>query len=163
MKCLVFSDSHGSALCMKQALRMHKDAEVVFFLGDGISDAEQLAISDRSRAWIVVRGNCDFRSVFINGEVKKVEKISLMGYNIVLTHGDLYGAKGGVGGLISLAREEKADILLFGHTHLPYEEYMNEYEKPFYMFNPGSASVSSGSFGVLTLEKTVLFSHGNFL
>ena len=163
MKCLVFSDSHGSVMCMKEVLRMHRDAEVVFFLGDGISDVEQLAISDSTRAWIVVRGNCDFRSVFMNSDVKKVEKISLLGYNIILTHGDLYGAKGGVGGLVNLARQENADILLFGHTHSPHEEYINEYEKPFYLFNPGSASLQSGSFGVLTLGKTVLFSHGNFL
>ena len=163
MKCLVFSDSHGAILTMKEALRAHKDAEVVFFLGDGLADLEYIRMSDSTRAYIAVRGNCDFRSVFMDTEVKKVEKISLMGYNILLTHGDLYGAKGGVGGLISLARSEGADIVLFGHTHAPYEEYINEYEKPIFLFNPGSASHSSGSFGILTLDKTVLFSHGNFL
>ncbi len=37
MKCLVFSDSHGNVSYMKKALRLHPDAEVVFFLGDGLA------------------------------------------------------------------------------------------------------------------------------
>ena len=163
MKCLVFSDSHGSLRNMQEALRMNKDAEVVFFLGDGLSDIEAIALSDRSRAYFVVRGNCDFRSTFLSSDVAKVEKISIGGYNILLTHGDLYGAKGGDGALIALARRENADILLFGHTHLPYEKYIDEYERPMYLFNPGSVSLSGGSFGIMTLDKIPLFSHGRFL
>ena len=42
MKCLCFSDSHGTSAYMRRALKMHPDAEVVFFLGDGLSDLEEL-------------------------------------------------------------------------------------------------------------------------
>ena len=165
MKCLVFSDSHGSTYCMLKALSMHKDAEVVFFLGDGLADADAAEYADRmsgrARAWFAVKGNCDFRSVFLEREIEKVDSVTLMNKKIVLTHGDLYGAKYGTGGLTSLAHKEKADIVLFGHTHTPYEEYVNE-EKPHYLFNPGSAGSNSYSFGIMTLaESGVLFSHGN--
>lgn len=157
MKCLIFSDSHGSLTCMRRALNKHPDAEVVFFLGDGLSDADSLASFDEKRMWIAVRGNCDFRSFFQGREVSKTEQIVLEQKSIVACHGDVYDVKWGLDKLKSLALSRKADIVLFGHTHVPYEEYVDA-ENPFYLFNPGSASQS---YGILTLsENTVLFSHG---
>ena len=157
MKCLIFSDSHGSFLGMRRALDKHPDAEVVFFLGDGLSDADFLARYDKERMWRAVRGKCDFRSLFCDREAQKTEEIFLEGKRILATHGDLYQVKYGLENIKSLAKLRKADIVLFGHTHLPYEEYADG-ENPFYLFNPGT---SSQSYGILTLnEKTVLFSHG---
>ena len=105
MKCLIFSDSHGDSFSMIRAMRAHPDAEVIFFLGDGLSDLDSLNLS-RDKMVLAVRGNCDFSGVF-RGEIsKKVEAINLMGYRIVLTHGDLYGAKYGEGGLLKLAEEK---------------------------------------------------------
>ena len=157
MKCLIFSDSHGDVFKMERALNKHPDAEVVFFLGDGLSDADALASFDNKRMWIAVRGNCDFRRLFCGRDTLKTEEIMLEGKRIIATHGDVYQVKWGLENLKSLARKCKADIVLFGHTHLPYEEYIDG-EKPFYMFNPGSASQS---YGILTVsEKYVLFSHG---
>jgi len=46
MKCLIFSDSHGNPTYMKRAIAKNPDAEVIFFLGDGISDAESLAVRE---------------------------------------------------------------------------------------------------------------------
>ena len=142
---------------MRRALDKHPDAEVVFFLGDGLSDADFLARYDKERMWIAVRGNCDFRSLFCDREAQKTEEIFLEGKRILATHGDLYQVKYGLENIKSLAKLRKADIVLFGHTHTPYEEYADG-ENPFYLFNPGT---SSQSYGILTLnEKTVLFSHG---
>lgn len=162
MKCLVFSDTHGRISAVRQAMRMHRDCEVVFFLGDGINDMETVAMTRPDVAFIAVRGNCDSTSIFRSSEVKKVECINLLGHKIVLTHGDLYGAKSGVGGLVSLAKKEDADILLFGHTHTPCEIYVTEYERPFYLFNPGAASGRPASFGVINLHENMppLLSHG---
>ena len=162
MKCLVFSDSHGSFALMKKALDMNPDAEVVFFLGDGVSDA--IAIRDRypEKAWINVKGNCDVGISSSFYDIKKVEKIKLSGYSIVLTHGDLYGAKYGDGGLLNLAREMNADIVLFGHTHTKKYTCVTDFERPIHLFNPGSISVTSGSFGIITLGDVPHFSHGSF-
>ena len=160
MKCLVFSDSHGSSLLMKRALGMHPDAEVVFFLGDGLYEAQELSKEYKGIFWVFVRGNCDTGASFYMNDVKKCETVRLMGYTVTATHGDLYGAKYGSGGLIRLAEESGSDIILYGHTHLPRCETVAREENNIYLFNPGSISVSSGSYGVLILDKYPLFSHG---
>ena len=165
MKCLCFSDSHGTSAYMRRALKMHPDAEVVFFLGDGLSDLEEL-IHDRTRAWLAVKGNCDYISEVGGSFVKKLDYITLAGKRILFTHGDLYGVKYGMDGITALARENNADIALFGHTHVPIEKYISEGESPLYLFNPGSIGVPyrcGTSYGIIELtESGVLFSHGTF-
>ena len=165
MKILCFSDSHGTSAYMRRALNMHPDAEVIFFLGDGLSDAEEL-IHDRTRAWFAVRGNCDYVSTLGESIVKKLDSVTLSGRKIVFTHGDLYGVKYGTDGVIALAREQNADIVLFGHTHFPMEKYISDDEKPFYLFNPGSIGVPyrcETSYGIIDItEKGILLSHGRF-
>ncbi len=142
---------------------MHPDAEVIFFLGDGLAEVDVLSREEPERFWIAVRGNCDFYSSFRNGVAKKSERISLEGYSIVATHGDLWGVKYSDEGLLRLAEQTDADIVLFGHTHKPYAKYISEGEKSVYLFNPGSISVSAGSYGVMILGKTPFFSHGEII
>lgn len=162
MKCLVFSDSHGNIYYMNRALSQHPDAEVVFFLGDGIYDADAIrAMDTRPRMWIAVRGNCDFHKFFDGREARRREEITLESRKILLTHGDAYGVKSSLSHLEDYAKERGADIVLFGHTHTPTEIYVNE-ERPIYFFNPGSISSPSYSYGILTLGESVLFSHGSF-
>ena len=159
MKCIIFSDSHGNPSYMKRALDMHKDAEVVFFLGDGLSDFDEIMMREKERAGYAVLGNCDFYKIYKGSPVNKTEEITLLDKKIVYTHGDLYGAKYGMGGLISLGERRSADIVLFGHTHTPHEEYVSG-EKPLYLFNPGSIGSYPRSFGIMTLteNKPPLFS-----
>lgn len=163
MKCLCFSDSHGSTAGMRRALSMHPDAEVVFFLGDGLSDAENF-IYDRSRMWIAVRGNWDVNGILGDSMVKKTDSITLMGYRIFLTHGDLYGVKYGLDGITRLAVDHNADLVLFGHTHSMLEKYISTEDGGFYLFNPGSIGGGFGikpSYGVINLtDKGILLSHG---
>ncbi|MBQ4071995.1 MAG: metallophosphoesterase [Clostridia bacterium] len=162
MKCLVFSDTHGDFTYARAAMALHRDCEVVFFLGDGLRDIEQLASIYPTVAFIAVRGNCDFNDDFCGAECKKVESITLLGKRIVLTHGDLYSAKSGDERLLYLARERGADILLYGHTHTPRQEYLSELEM--YLFNPGAASGYSPTYGIILLEegRYPLLSHGSF-
>ena len=164
MKCLVFSDSHGTSFGMKRALRMHPDAEVIFFLGDGLSDFEEL-IYDRSRAYIAVRGNWDVNGILGDSMVKKTDSITLMGHRIFLTHGDLYGVKYGLDGIKRLAVDHNADLVLFGHTHQKLEKYFPTEEGGYYLFNPGSIGGGFGikpSYGVINLtEQGILLSHGS--
>ena len=155
MKCLCFSDSHGSPYNIRLALSKHPDAEVIFFLGDGLYDADTVSVGNLTRAWLAVAGNCDIDRTFRGTHAVKTDAINLEGHRIVFTHGDLYGAKYGLGGLILLAGEQAASVVLFGHTHTPCETY----ENGVYLFNPGS--ISSGSFGVMTITASgILLSHG---
>ena len=162
MKCLVISDTHGNAQVIGNLLCMHKDAEVVFFLGDGLCDLE-LYISDKTRAFFAVRGNCDSYGFLGDVMVKKLDSITLLGHRITFTHGDLYGAKYGLDGLKLLATESSSDIILFGHTHQPLEKYISTDDGGYYLFNPGSASVIGRSYGIINItEKGILLSHGTF-
>ena len=167
MKCLCFSDSHGSSYYISRALALHPDAEVVFFLGDGISDFEEAVISDRKpRAYFAVRGNCDNLATFMNRPLKKTETLTLLGRKIIITHGDMYMVKYSDEGLKKLAASESADVVIFGHTHRPTEKYVNLDLQNVYFFNPGSIGIGYGNvptYGVISMdEDNILFSHGSF-
>lgn len=158
MEFLIFSDSHGKRKNIAAAMaRQIRKPDAVLYLGDGLSD-----IGDRLEEIPVirVRGNCDWR--FPGEPVGEREVLSFEGHRLLLTHGHLYGAKSGVGGLLQAAKETGADLVLFGHTHrqelltIPEEET----GKTIYLFNPGS--IGNGEFGTLRLtENTVLFAHGS--
>ena len=162
MKCLCFSDSHGSTNNIRAALNKHPDAEVIFFLGDGLVDLEDF-ISDRSRAWLAVQGNCDYFAAFGDSFAKKTDSITLMGKRIFFTHGDLYGVKYGIDGVTKLAIDHNADLVLFGHTHQPLEKYISTEHTGFYLFNPGSigGGYEGRSYGIINItDKGILLSHG---
>lgn len=161
MKCLVLSDSHGDSYSIRRILNMHPDAEVIFFLGDGLSDME-LFVGDRSRAILAVRGNCDRDYILGETPVKKTDSINIEGRRVVFTHGDLYGVKYGLDGVIKLAEETNADIVLFGHTHQPLEKYVSRDDGGLYLFNPGSVGGYRASYGIMNIsDKGVLLSHGS--
>jgi putative phosphoesterase len=162
MKCLCFSDSHGSPHNIRLALSKHPDAEVIFFLGDGLRDLEDFVL-DRSRAFFAVQGNCDYHALLGESFVKKTDSITLMGKRIFFTHGDLYGVKYGLDGVKKLAIDYNADVVLFGHTHQPLEKYVPTDEGGFYLFNPGSIGGGYGgaSYGIINItDKGILLSHG---
>ena len=163
MKCLVFSDSHGYSAGMRRAIMMHRDAEVIFFLGDGLSDFEEI-IQDRTRMYIAVRGNCDSSAILGDTMVKKTDSITIMGHRIILTHGDLYGVKYGLDGVKKLAVDHNADIVLFGHTHQMLDKYIPTDEGGYYLFNPGSVGGGYGnkpSYGIINItDKGILLSNG---
>ena len=165
VKLLVFSDSHGSFYEMKRVIASHPDADRVLFLGDGLSDAEGLMLGGDMPSLVGVMGNCDsFTSPY--GLLRRSEEVfTVEGYRLLLLHGHTAGAKTGLGGLIADGRRHRADLVLFGHTHIPAETYIGE-EKggPMWLFNPGSiARPADGNktYGMITLsEKGVLLSHG---
>lgn len=163
MKALCFSDSHGNSAAIRRALNLHPDAEVVFFLGDGLSDLE-LFINDKTKVFLAVRGNCDSSALLGESFVKKTDSITIEGHRIVFTHGDLYGAKYGLDGLKKLASDSSADLVLSGHTHQPMEKYIPTDDGGYYLFNPGSLAGGYGvkpSYGVISIVSgEIVLSHG---
>ena len=164
MEFLIFSDSHGRATAMHEALaRQVRDPDAILFLGDGLRDAEWL--DSGGSALFMVRGNCDW---FGGGDTPDEQTLPFEGHKLFLTHGHLYGVKGGIGALIAHAATLGADVVLFGHTHQPVCQTLpagetvgaTKLSRPMHLFNPGS--IGAGSFGTLTLRgETVLFSHGS--
>ena len=135
IKIIILSDTHRSAGNIEEAIRRQPRADAVIFLGDGLSDVELVASYHPEMTWYAVRGNCDFCGSLRGDTVPKTAMTVLGGKKILYTHGDLYGAKGGLDGLISLARETGADVVLYGHTHVAREDYIDGV----YYVNPGSA------------------------
>lgn len=160
MKILVLSDSHGNIIGVREAIRRNPDADMIIFLGDGISDIEAVAESDALHAFCAVRGNCDF-SAYLRGKAVTRAEMLDVGRKIFITHGDAYGVKSGYENILRAGVSRGADIVLFGHTHLPLEYY--DSDTGVYLFNPGSISreYGGGSFGIINLGRgEPLFSHG---
>ena len=179
---LIVSDTHGRVSRLnelieyRQSLDKSGDPLTLIYLGDGLTDLFSCSQYDNIICH-AVRGNCDFSSEIYGNITNKTEAIELMGHRIVLTHGDLYNVKLGLALVEKLAEDTGADILLFGHTHLKLQKYVNVDEKyadapaykeklktlkSYYLFNPGSAKGYDRSYGILTITDTaILISHGN--
>lgn len=142
MRILVVSDSHGDVFALRCAIEAQPKARMIIHLGDGERDMDTLAVSLGEIIKVQVKGNGDFGSLSPTSSVEIVE-----GKRIYCTHGHLERAKYGNYELISAARGEKADIVLFGHTHMPE----NDYDDGLYMFNPGS--IRLGDYGVVDITK----------
>ena len=69
------------------------------------------------------------------------------GVKIFYTHGHLYGVKSGQYTIVCAARERKARVLLYGHTHNAFTDY----EEGLYMMNPGSLNGWQATYGTLDI------------
>ena len=160
MKAVVFSDSHGRARTMRLALLRHRDADICFFLGDGLKDLEKVALDFPNITFLSVAGNCDWYADGVEREALFV----MEGRRVLYLHGHTVGVKGGIGAAIAMARRLDADILLYGHTHDPYEGCLTDGEKPLYVMNPGSVGEpydGRAHYGILDVrDNGILMSHG---
>lgn len=120
MKALVFSDSHGRLDNLLDVLEQHSDYEALFHLGDVESDEKRLR-SITPYPVYMVRGNCDYYS-----ECQERLSIDWYGKHIVMCHGHRYVSyEGSIDSLRYLGEQEKADVVMFGHTHVPFLEELD--------------------------------------
>ena len=97
---------------------------------------------------VLVKGNCDF---YLDAPTATVFNLGLK--KIFATHGHLYGVKYGYDRVYYAGYEQKADIVLFGHTH----EAMVSDEGRVALFNPGSISMprrydDKPSYGIIEID-----------
>ena len=128
MRWLVVSDVHGQTGALERVLALHPAADVIF-LGDGLREVEDAAAREPRRQFLMVPGNCDWSNSL---PATRVELLG--GKRFFITHGHKYGVKYDLYNLQLAAKERQADVVLFGHTHAPYEAY----EDGMYFLNPGS-------------------------
>ena len=170
MRLLVFSDSHGSTRGMLEAFRRQTPPpDAVAFLGDGLRDVAYCDFGDVPI--YAVEGNCDVSALFYPVNATEELVITLGGKRFFMAHGHMFGVKHDLFRIVAAAAAREADVVLFGHTHMPFEKYYpageNELgvflKKPLYLFNPGSVGGYGGSFGTVTVDKSgaVLLSHGS--
>lgn len=144
MKIYIVSDTHYSFL-LEPLFQAFQAADMVIHLGDGFRDAQDLAAVLPCPV-VSVRGNCDV-------EGKDAQTLEIDGHMLFCTHGHLYGAGSGHALLNQAAEAAGADIVLYGHTHIPQISF--EYGKWF--INPGSPvrprGGYKGTYCILNLEK----------
>ena len=147
MKILAISDSHGRLSALREAVQAHPDAEMILFLGDG--DREIDVIRGEllpTQQLIAVRGNNDWASREPDDRI-----VEVCGVRILMTHGHRYHVKWGPDEAIAAARAQNAQILLYGHTHVPFDEYLDG----LYIMNPGSVGFPDAgprTYGVIELR-----------
>jgi putative phosphoesterase len=112
MRIALLSDTHGNYPLALVALDQLKPVDLVLHLGDGCEDMQIISTAIEVPVQVVA-GNCD-RSPGVPREVL----LTVAGKSILLTHGDQYRVKSGLGHLIAHARTLHADLVAYGHTHV---------------------------------------------
>lgn len=151
MICLVIgviSDTHGFYETAKKAVNKMGRIDVLLHAGDGVSDIKKIKQHFPGLELICVSGNCDFNKIFPEERL-----FTLMDKRVLLTHGNRYNVKWGYINIILRAKEVKADIVVFGHTHIA-EAFVDD---GIVFLNPGSTALprsgSQRSFGKLYIEE----------
>ncbi len=145
-KILVMSDTHSHLTNMKKALKKFADVDCIIHLGDYAKDTHYLRSLTEKKVYSV-KGNCD-----IYCTARQEMLIRTSGVKILALHGHKQGVKQGLLGLGLYARSKGADIVLFGHTHMPAEEPFGD----MILYNPGSLGEPrerAPTVGVMTVDK----------
>jgi hypothetical protein len=141
MRIAVLSDSHRARGRLFDIVERHLDnADLFIFLGDGEDDFDELVMLYPDLKYDRVSGNCDFYS-----SQPAYKEIIFDSKRIFFTHGHPFKVKYGYEMLIAEAQRRKADIVLFGHTHMQYTEY----REGLCIMNPGS--VRNGDYGIIDI------------
>lgn len=150
MKILVFSDSHNDILSMEAIINACKvDVSLIIHLGDLCSDFNKVIGKFPDIRYISVKGNNDFFELGTDSEYIG----NFDGLRFFCTHGHQYSVKSGIAGISVRARALKADVVLFGHTHIPFKEKRGQT----LFFNPGAIGCGNYTFGILqTQDSNVL-------
>lgn len=143
MRAIVFSDSHGTMSLMETAIESEKP-DYLIFLGDGESDFDYIRdYAAPGKIYLQVGGNCDHEEHLLSfTEV-------ICGKRFYITHGHKEKVKGGLYELYARAALEKADVALYGHTHVQNKEEING----IIMLNPGS--IRDGYYAVIDIENEI--------
>lgn len=147
MKIIVFSDSHRELDHMRDVIKREKP-DYVFHLGDHDTDAEQISREFQLLPVAMVRGNCDGWS-----DTSKTLTLNVGGIRFFLCHGHTLGVKTSYMRAIFAAREQGADVLLFGHTHIAERDESNGLK----LLNPGSCGYGyQPTYGYFILEHNAI-------
>lgn len=139
MKALLLSDSHGSTARLNAVLNSEADCPVVFFLGDGLRDLERVRPSFPDRTFVCVNGNNDWNA---DGSYDDFAYKYLEGHTVIATHGHRVGVRYTLQDLAAKALAVRADVALYGHTHIPRQEFTGTV----LCINPGA--LCEGSYAV---------------
>lgn len=144
MKVLAFSDSHGALPFANEILRKESECETVFFLGDGIDEAEKMRDRYPDKKFIIVKGNNDWYSQADTEAYKYIDGVTIMA-----CHGHKFNVRFALRDLLTSAQSVRANVALYGHTHK--NGMYNDPVTGICAINPGA--LCEGKYAVLTVEK----------
>lgn len=131
MKVLIVSDTHGRDQYLYETLQKVKPIDLILHMGDFEGGDEDIkAIADCPVEF--VSGNNDF---FTREPKEKIIRIGK--YVIMMTHGHRYSVNYSTDLIKEAAKQNGADIVMFGHTHVP----LIEFKDGIWVINPGSISL----------------------
>ncbi len=142
MKILLISDTHSNVSDAVKIIHREGDFDLLFHMGDTYKDAIIIQ-KETGIAMKAVSGNMDEQRTG-----PEIEVFSLEGVRFLLTHGDRFGVSQNLRALEVKAESCEADVVCFGHTHIPYEKVINTRR----FFNPGALREKNRSYGILTLD-----------
>lgn len=148
MKILVISDSHNVILDSQiDDIKREGQFDLLIHCGDKYNDAEQFAEKLQIQKVLNVLGNCDHSVIGIEPTI--IQEIE--GKKFIITHGHLFHVKLSLNQLKTYAKKNKADVVLYGHTHRAKNEFIDN----ILFFNPGSTIFPKdgrASFGVIEIN-----------
>lgn len=151
MRLIVTSDTHRNSRDFFSIIERHADSTDLFInLGDSEKEIEMLEISIPKLKIECVAGNCDRGSA-----LPLYKMLNCKGKKVLITHGHLFYVKHGYQKLQEFAKQEGADICLFGHTHIPYSEVVDGIQ----FLNPGA--VYDGSYGIVDIVDSGIMAYTN--
>lgn len=146
MRIAVAGDTHGRIEKITKEITAQK-VNHLFFTGDFYSDAKRIAYH-AGVTFNAIAGNCDSGN---NGRSELL--VNMAGKNFYLIHGHQYNVKYSLNSLYYRGKELEADVILFGHTHVPLCEKIDD----IWFINPGSPSrprlSKPGSYALLDIDE----------
>ncbi|MCC8196328.1 MAG: YfcE family phosphodiesterase [Ruminococcus sp.] len=138
MRIIAFSDSHGLHARVEDLINRTKDTtDIYLFAGDVLKDVRNIPEMFPDIKLVTVPGNCDYTCYDV-----PIQVIEAAGKKIILTHGHLHHVKYGLESLQELAYQNRADVVVYGHTHCRACDYING----IYYVNPGSLALPKDGF-----------------
>ena len=146
MKILVISDTHRDLSNLAKVLESESPVNMLIHCGDICGDEEKIAKMCGCE-FHAVAGNMDMGSD-LPGEAL----VEAGGRRIFVVHGHRYYVGSGTEDLKETALEKDADVVLYGHTHIPRVEETKELT----VLNPGSLSYprqydKKASYGIVEI------------
>lgn len=124
-KILILSDSHGLTSEITKIKERHKEINHIIHCGDSELEVDHPVLKNV----INVKGNCDY-----DAELKYIQQIDINKLNFYVTHGHLYNVGMDLQELYQDAKNNGAQIVCYGHTHIAGAQKIGE----IIFVNPGS-------------------------
>ncbi|MDO5155450.1 MAG: metallophosphoesterase [Eubacteriales bacterium] len=158
MRILVISDSHGKNDEVKQVIEQVGHIDMFIHLGD----------IERGPDYIRDLAGCECHMVAGNNDydisLPASEEFEIAGKKIFITHGHRFYVGGGVGNLREYAIQNGYDLVMYGHTHVPFMERGEKVT----IINPGSLSYPrqdgrKKTFMIVEVDKDGIFHYSQGL